>query len=100
MPIAERNGDRDQISRMQALLREANTRVLDVRLGMGEDGEIEVRCECGHDECTAPITLELTEYQSVMRFPNRYLVKSGHEVPNLERVITSDTTFTVVEVLA
>ncbi len=57
---------------------------------------VEVRCECGRSNCTSNIVLSLDEYEAVRRHPTRFLIKEGHEVADVVRVVGYGTEYVVV----
>jgi hypothetical protein len=57
---------------------------------------VEVRCECGDSNCTGEITLSLEEYQEVRVHPRRFVIKEGHEVGAMVRVVGHGTGYVVV----
>jgi hypothetical protein len=61
------------------------------------DGRLALLCECGNPGCNARIELVETEYEAVRRVPTRFVVVPGHELPELERVVETRTTYRVVE---
>jgi hypothetical protein len=46
-----------------------------------------VMCECGQSNCSAEIVMSLREYEAVRRHPARFLIKEGHEVADVLRVV-------------
>jgi hypothetical protein len=57
---------------------------------------VEVVCECGKSNCTGEIVLSLREYEAVRRHPTRFLIKEGHEVADVVRVVGYGTGYVVV----
>ena len=57
---------------------------------------VEVMCECGHSNCTGNIVMSLREYEAVRAHPTRYLIKEGHEVADVVRVVGYGTGYVVV----
>ncbi len=85
------------VVRTQALFREVNERVSDLGLSNGAGELREFLCECGSEACTEPIALSSEEYEAVRRIPTHFLVKPGHVVPELERVVVREDRYSVVE---
>lgn len=83
----------------QTLRREVNERIRE--LGSGPDVEppetIDVVCECTYDGCTGRLTMSVSEYEHIRRFPTRFLVKAGHEVSEFDRVVAESDVYVVVE---
>jgi hypothetical protein len=57
---------------------------------------VEVLCECGHSNCTGNIVMSLQEYEAVRLHPTRFLIKEGHEVADVVRVVGYGTEYVVV----
>jgi repressor of nif and glnA expression len=55
-----------------------------------------VRCECGDLNCSGEIAMSLEEYEAVRLHPTRFLVKEGHEVTDVVRVVDYGTGYVVV----
>ena len=54
-------------------------------------------CECGDAACSEFIEVGPTEYESVRAIPTHFLVRPGHVVPDIERVVFETERFAVVE---
>lgn len=54
-------------------------------------------CECGRGECTDRIQLTRDEYEHVRERGNRFALKSGHELEEVERVVERHERYLVVE---
>jgi hypothetical protein len=57
---------------------------------------VEVLCECGHPNCTGEITMSLKEYEAVRLDPMRFLIKEGHELADVVRVVDYGAGYVVV----
>jgi hypothetical protein len=57
---------------------------------------VEVMCECGQSNCTGNIVLSLKEYEAVRLHPMHFLVKEGHQVADVVRVVGYGTEYVVV----
>jgi hypothetical protein len=79
----------DEISRQrlkhnEAVFRAVNEEIDD--LGTSGGGNTYV-CECADAACTATIRLPHADYTRVRSQKNHFIVKPGHEVPAIERVV-------------
>ena len=74
----------------------APTRISDQELQNALPHLVEVRCECGQSNCISNIVMSLREYESVRRHPMHFLIKEGHEVADLVRVVGYGTEYVVV----
>jgi hypothetical protein len=60
--------------------------------------ETEFMCECGRVGCLELIPVPLAVYNGVRNHPARFIVVSGHEDKEIERVVERRDGFHVVEV--
>ena len=74
----------------------APTRSLDHDFHRAPPQMVEVRCECGHSNCAGEIAMSLEEYEAVRLHPKRFLIKEGHEVSDVVRVVDYGTGYVVV----
>jgi hypothetical protein len=72
----------------EALFRQVNEQIRNLSDDLGVDGgTITVICECGDAGCTERIELRRSEYERVRDNILFYVVASGHELPEVERVV-------------
>ena len=97
----------DRIARNEAVFREVNERVqaLEDSTSLRDivDDQIELIeffCECGDLACMVKIPLRKREYEEVRAHPTRFFVAAGHEIPTVERIVSTTDRFLVVEKLA
>jgi hypothetical protein len=57
-------------------------------------------CECGDPGCDGHVCLSIAEYEAVRAYPVRFLVLVNHENPEVERVVTEGSRYSVIETLA
>jgi hypothetical protein len=57
---------------------------------------VEVMCECGGSTCSGEIVMTLKEYEAVRLHPARFLVKEGHDVSHVVRVVDYGVGYVVV----
>ena len=86
-----------RVARNEALFREVNERIREINAEMAGDEMSDFLCECGDDECTQAIVLAPHEYEAVRANPKRFVIVPGHEIPDVERVISVNERFMVVE---
>ena len=86
-----------RVAKNEALFREVNERIKDVNFSHVGTGEHDFLCECGDDDCTAPISLTLAEYEHVRADSTHFAIVPGHDVPDVESVISQNERFAVVE---
>ncbi len=56
-------------------------------------------CECGMASCAATVDLTAPEYEAVRANSRRFAVVGGHELPDVERVISALSGYSIVEKL-
>ena len=83
----------------QALRREVNEHISALNQDVHVAGLelIDVICECVHVDCAERVSMSIAAYESLRRFPTRFVVKAGHEVADGERVVSEATDYIVVE---
>ncbi len=55
------------------------------------------RCECARLGCNMLITLTQPEYEQARAHPRRFVMVSGHEMPEIERVVAGGSEYVIVE---
>jgi len=85
-----------QVSRERLRADAAPTRSSDHEFLLAAPRLVEVLCECGHSKCTGQIVMPLREYEAVRRDPTRFLIKAGHEVADVLRIVGYGTGYIVV----
>jgi hypothetical protein len=53
-------------------------------------------CECANMNCAEPLSVEPKTYEHVRSDPTWFLVRSGHEVPDVEVIVETHDGFNVV----
>jgi hypothetical protein len=84
----------ERLARNEALFREVNERIEEVKAP--QDGEFEILCECGSRECTAVVSVSTPEYEALRADPTTFAVISGHEIADVEDVVRKAPGFNVV----
>ena len=84
-----------QAARSQSLFREVNECVEEVF--SSHSLEIGILCECANDGCGGTITVSRDEYEDVRRIPTRFFVLPGHELEEVERVVSVIDRYAIVE---
>lgn len=85
---------RQGLMRNQALLREVNERINEIRSDLSEP---EFICECSHPECTTTIQVPQAQYEAIRSNAHRFVVARGHERTDVEKVARDEGAFFVVE---
>lgn len=76
-----------RIARNEAAFRETNEQIDALNEAGAKLPEIPVVCECGSDDCVVVLTVDSQKYEEVRGRPDRFLVKAGHEIPDVESVV-------------
>jgi hypothetical protein len=85
---------RQRLKHNEAVFRTVNEEIDD--LGKNAGGNTYV-CECADVACTATIRLPHAEYSRIRSDRNHFVVKPGHEVPEIERVVERSPSHLVVD---
>lgn len=90
----------ERIGRNEILFREVNERIEEMQAGQqGAAGHFDFLCECGDRDCIEQLPLTVVEYEEVRSEPTHFVVRPGHEVPTVERVVATGDRFLVVRKL-
>ena len=81
----------DQLRKERIAENEAKARELNERFGLGF-----FICECGDGSCHEMIRLPLEIYKSVRADDRRFVVRPGHDIPEMEDVVVSRSDWAVV----
>lgn len=87
--------DEYSAARNEDLGRQVNERVKR-RMGAMQDGKIHVLCECADPDCEEVIPLAAAEYERVRQVDSDFLVVTGHELPDVECIISSLGSWSIV----
>jgi mannose-1-phosphate guanylyltransferase len=83
------------IARNEALFREVNERVEEVSGGAASE-TTHFLCECGSADCTQSIALSAREYEQLRSDPLLFAVAPGHEIEDVEDVVSENDRFRTV----
>ena len=90
---------REQEAANEAIFREMNEWAeggIDARLGSSRRMDVYL-CECSDGRCTEPIGLTREEYEAVRAEPARFVIALDHENPEIDRVVSENPRFAIVE---
>jgi hypothetical protein len=87
--------DRRQIARQQAVRRAVNNAIAAGRAEVEADRKPYL-CECGLLGCNRLIEVSQRDYRDVRAHPRRFVVRAGHVVSGVDRVICRYRTDAVV----
>ncbi len=81
----------------EALYRSVNEQIKKIGHGLGGRNHLyEFICECADISCSMRIPATLAEYERVRAEPDRFVVITGHEIPEIERVVDRNQRFLTV----
>jgi hypothetical protein len=86
-----------RVAKNEALFRQVNERIEEVNESLGADEPTDFLCECGDENCTAPVSLTLAEYKAIRSNPTHFVIAPGHDTIDVEHVIEENERFSVVE---
>jgi hypothetical protein len=87
-------------ARNEALFREVNEQIaqLGARLDAGSAEGTDFLCECGEEGgCGQRVQVPLEVYERVRAQDDRFVVKPGHETPEIERAVEWTDAYVVVD---
>jgi hypothetical protein len=90
------SGSLERLARNQAVFREVNERIETLA---GSNEEVEFACECSDTDCASTLEISIEEYEQVRSNATWFLVRSGHEVFEIERVVSQADGYAIVEKL-
>lgn len=89
-----------RIGQNEVVFREVNERLRELGESFSLTSELsEFVCECANTSCTERVQMALSDYEHVRSDPKWFLIVSGHEEADYERVIEEKDGYTVVEKL-
>jgi len=94
-PEGDREGRQERAARNAAVFREVNERLEELRAPTASF--IDFVCECAQVDCVEQILLTVSEYEALRREPERFAVSSGHDNPDVDRVVAEGERYVVVE---
>ena len=87
-----------RIGRNEALYRQVNERIEDLNEAFGSiAGEFSIVCECGDLECMEQVAVSRDVYEHARANPTRFIVKPGHEMPDMEGIVEREDGYFVIE---
>jgi hypothetical protein len=87
-------------ARNEALFREVNERIAELgeRAEAWTSGGVEFFCECGVEGgCGERLRIPLHVYETVRAQDDRFVVRPGHETPELERAVDWTDDYVIVD---
>jgi hypothetical protein len=87
----------DELARRQTVFREVNENIASLTNLLSETDYQLFICECSDTDCAESVDLSADEYEAVRASGSRFVVKPGHQLAGIERVVEGNGRFIVVE---
>ena len=82
----------------ESIFREVNEQIESLNRDFGtENRTMTAICECASGDCSEKLKISVREYERVRADPRRYVIVSGHGLPEFESVVDSGDGFEIVE---
>jgi hypothetical protein len=95
--VTEDPGERARrVGENEALFRSVNEQVSDLNQTFLVEGMLRIVCECGVQSCLEQIDVAPGSYEAVRADSALFMIKPGHEVPEVETVVERNDTYFVV----
>ena len=90
---------KQRIVKNEQAFRDYNNRRLNAEGASPTDTEalLPFVCECGDEDCIETLAVTAAQFVDAHAAPNLFLVKPGHVYPDVERVISEQPTYAIVE---
>jgi hypothetical protein len=86
-----------RIGANEALYRSVNEKIESLSAAFGTITEsMSVVCECGDASCAEQIEVSVPDYERIRAEPTLFIIRPGHEIPDIEEVIERNDEFHVV----
>jgi hypothetical protein len=89
-----------RLAETEVIFRKTNQHVADFIVeeeGVGTATTVPFYCECSNNDCHARIRLTPQAYTQFHTSKRQFIVKAGHDVPEIEKIINQHKDFCVVE---
>jgi hypothetical protein len=87
----------ERIGLNEAVFREVNERIEALAQTFELKGEpLDLVCECGDAACVQRITMSREEYEQLRSNAHHFAVYSGHEIPDVEEVVSQRKGYDIV----
>lgn len=62
-----------------------------------ENKKLRFYCECSNMDCRSRIQITAKEYDAVHSNKKRFIIRPGHDIPEIEKIINNKVTYVVIE---
>ncbi len=88
----------ERLAKNEVVFREINERVSELAASHGSDAHVYTFfCECSNADCTLQIELTRGAYEQVRAHGARFIIATGHELPEIEHVVERNDGWWVVQ---
>ena len=87
----------ERLAKNEVIFRTVNEAIEQKALQMGGLDEYQFICECSKADCFERINLTLSQYEHIRREGVRFVVTPGHEDVEVELVVGTRGTYSIVE---
>jgi hypothetical protein len=92
------NAREERLARNEVLFRDVNERIEEQAARQGLDAHVfEFFCECSNLDCSRRLPMTLAAYEAVRADPTWFVVAPGHELPEIEHVLSRTADYQVVQ---
>jgi len=95
--LETRDAREERFAKNQIIFRTVNEAIEQKAIEMGGIDEYQFICECSAAACFDRISLTLREYEHIRRAGVRFVVTPGHENVEVELVVSTTDTYSIVE---
>jgi hypothetical protein len=89
-----------RIGENEALYRSVNEKIESLSAAFGAITEtMSVICECGNASCAEQIEVSITDYERIRADATLFIIRPGHEIPDVEEIVEENEVFHVVKKL-
>jgi hypothetical protein len=87
----------ERLARNETLFRSVNENIEGAATsGQLDDHTFEFFCECSNTDCTLLLPMTVAEYEQVRADPRQFVVAPGHELPEIENVVSRTSAYQIV----
>lgn len=84
----------------ESIFRQVNEQIESLNRDFGtEERRMTAICECANGDCTERLVIPVSTYEAVRSDPRRYVLVSGHAMPEFESVVDGGNGYDIVEKL-
>jgi hypothetical protein len=86
----------ERLAQNEALFRDVNENIKQAASRPTDGHVFRFLCECSNTDCTLLLPLTLEQYEEARADPKQFIVAPGHELPEIETVVSREASYEVV----